>query len=146
DLGLPFTAVTPEELCARADVIITITSAASAHLQAPWIRPGTHIACMGTDTRGKQELDPEILARNRVFTDEVEQSVSIGEAQHAFAAGRLGRDAICQIGQVVIGQRPGRSSNDEVTVFDGTGVALQDLAVAKIALEAAAERGLPKRP
>ncbi len=146
DLGLPFRAVTPEELCARADVIITITSAANAHLRASWIRPGTHIACMGTDTRGKQELDPEILARNTVFTDEVEQSVSIGEAQHAFAAGRLARDAICQIGQVVIGQGPGRRSSDEVTVFDGTGVALQDLAVAKLALEAAAERGLPKRP
>lgn len=137
DLGLPFRAVTPQELCATADVVITITSAAAAHLQASWIRPGTHIACMGTDTRGKQELDPEILVAGKVFTDEVEQSISIGEAQHAYASGRLKREAICQIGGVIIGDKPGRTSDDEVTVFDGTGVALQDLAVARIALEAA---------
>lgn len=141
-LGLPFTAVTPQELCARADVIVTITSATSAHIEAGWIRPGTHIACMGTDTRGKQEIDPEILERGSVFTDEVEQSISIGEAQHAFAAGRLDRADICQIGRVVIGERPGRTAPDEVTIFDGTGVALQDLAVAAIALEEAAARGL----
>jgi len=145
DLGLPFRAVTPEELCASSDVIVTITSASCAHLQAGWIRPGTHIACMGTDTRGKQELDPEILVGASVFTDEVEQSISIGEAQHAFAAGRLGRDAICQIGRVIIGEKPGRISDDQVTVFDGTGVALQDLAVARIALEAAAQ-GVEGRP
>ena len=145
DLGLPFRAVTPEELCARADVIITITNAASVHLHAGWVRPGTHIACMGTDTRGKQELDPEILARASVFTDEVEQSVTIGEAQHAVAAGRLPREAICPIGRVIIGEHPGRRSADEVTVFDGTGVALQDLAVARIAMEGAAAKGSANR-
>jgi len=141
DLGLPFRVVSPPELCAAADVIITITSAACAHLEAGWVRPGTHIACMGTDTRGKQELDAEILVRASVFTDEVEQSISIGEAQHAFAAGKLGRDDICQIGRVVLGEHPGRTSDGEVTVFDGTGVALQDLAVARIALKAAVGSG-----
>lgn len=141
ELGLPFRAVSPRELCEAADAIITITSASAAHLEAGWIRPGTHIACMGTDTSGKQELDPEILARATVFTDEVEQSVSIGEAQHAFAAGRLRRDDIRQIGRVVIGDAPGRTGDGEITVFDGTGVALQDLAVARIALEGAAARG-----
>lgn len=136
DLGLPFRAVEPEELCSRADVIITITSSNKAHLRAEWIRPGTHIACMGTDTRGKQELDPEIFANGSVFTDEVEQSITIGEAQHAFGDGRLSRVAICQIGRVILGERPGRISQDQVTIFDGTGVALQDLAVAQIALQA----------
>lgn len=145
ELGLPFRAVSPQELCAAADVVITITSASAAHLQAGWVRPGTHIACMGTDTRGKQELDPEILAHAAVFTDEVGQSITIGEAQHAYAAGRLGRDDICPIGRVVIGERPGRTSDDEVTVFDGTGVALQDLAVARIALDGAAARGAGSR-
>jgi ornithine cyclodeaminase len=142
DLGLPFRAVTPQELASAADVIITITSASGAHLMADWIRPGTHIACMGTDTRGKQELDPEILVRGTVFCDEVEQSVTIGEAQHACAAGRLDRSGIRSIGDVIVGKCPGRSSGDEITVFDGTGVALQDLAVARIALEAARQRGL----
>lgn len=141
-LGLPFSAVSQEELCAQADVIITITSATRAHLLNEWIRPGTHVACMGTDTRGKQEVDAGILARARVFTDEVEQAVTIGETQHAFAAGTLTRAAIHQIGHVINGTTAGRSSSDEVTVFDGTGVALQDLAVAKIALAGARAHGL----
>lgn len=141
-LGLPFSAVSREELCAQADVIITITSAAEAHLRDEWIRPGTHLACMGTDTRGKQEIDARILARARVFTDEVEQSVTIGEAQHAVAAGMLPRDAIHQIGRVINGTVPGRTGEEEITVFDGTGVALQDLAVATIALDGARARGL----
>lgn len=141
-LGIPFSAVSREELCAQADVIITITSATQAHLSDDWIRPGTHLACMGTDTRGKQEIDARILARARVFTDEVEQSVTIGEAQHSVAAGTLSRSSIHQIGNVIDGTIAGRTSDEEITVFDGTGVALQDLAVAKMALEGARRLGL----
>ena len=85
EIGLPFEAVEREELGAQADVIITITSSFEPQVMKEWIKPGTHIACMGTDTKGKQELDPELLANATVFTDEVAQSISIGEAQHAIA-------------------------------------------------------------
>ncbi|MEL7117378.1 MAG: ornithine cyclodeaminase family protein, partial [Pseudomonadota bacterium] len=110
-----------------------------------WIKPGTHIACMGTDTKGKQELDPEILGGASVFTDEVAQSITIGEAQHAIASGLIAEDAITPIGQVINGDHPGRKSDDQVTVFDGTGVGLQDLAVASVAARLADEHGTATR-
>lgn len=142
EVGLPFEAVTLEELGAQADVIITITSAFAPSLMDAHVRPGTHLACMGTDTKGKQEVEAALLKRATVFTDEVAQSVSIGEAQHAVAAGLIGEGDITQIGAVVNGTHPGRSSADEITLFDGTGVGLQDLAVAAAAVRIARDRGV----
>ncbi|TCO74029.1 iminosuccinate reductase BhcD [Rhodovulum euryhalinum] len=142
ELGLPFEAVSLEELGAQADVIVTITSSFEAQLKDGHIRPGTHLACMGTDTKGKQEVDPAILARARVFTDEVAQSVSIGEAQHAVAAGLIAEGDITQIGAVIEGMAPGRTSVDAITLFDGTGVGLQDLAVASRAVDLARAKGV----
>ncbi|WP_372599845.1 iminosuccinate reductase BhcD [Amphritea sp.] len=142
ELGLPFEAVEREQLGAEADVIITITSAFEPLLMKSWIKPGTHIACMGTDTRGKQEVDPELLASASVFTDEVAQSISIGEAQHAVASGLLSETAITPVGEVINGTHPGRRDDQEITLFDGTGVGLQDLAVASAAVELAQKQGL----
>ncbi len=133
DLELDFEAVSPEALGAQADVIITITSAFEPLLMADWIKPGTHIACMGTDTKGKQELDPALLAGASVFTDEVAQSTTIGEAQHAIAAGLVTEADITPVGAVINGSHPGRRDPAEITLFDGTGVGLQDLAVAAVA-------------
>jgi ornithine cyclodeaminase len=137
ELGLPFEAVSREQLGAQADVIITITSAFEPLLMKDSIKPGTHIACMGTDTQGKQEVDPALLAAASVFTDEIAQSVSIGEAQHAIASGLLTADQIIPIGAVINGTHPGRQSDAEITLFDGTGVGLQDLAVASVAAKLA---------
>ncbi len=142
ELGLPFEAVTLDRLGAEADVIITITSAPAASLMNAHVRDGTHLACMGTDTKGKQEVEPALVARASVFTDEVAQSVTIGEAQHAVAAGLINPTAITALGDVLIGAHPGRRSDREVTLFDGTGVALQDLAVAARVVERAVARGL----
>ncbi len=141
DLGLPFEAVEREQLGAEADVIISITSAHDALMMRDWIKPGTHIACMGTDTKGKQEVDPALVAAATVFTDEVAQSISIGETQHAIAAGLIAESAITPIGAVINGDHPGRRSDDEITLFDGTGVGLQDLAVASVAAKLAEAQG-----
>ncbi|MCW5696840.1 MAG: ornithine cyclodeaminase family protein [Bauldia sp.] len=141
ELGLPFEAVELGRLAAEADVIITITSSFAPILLAQHVRPGTHIACMGTDTRGKQEVAAEYLAAATVFTDERAQSVAIGEAQHAVAAGLVAADAITEIGDVITGRHPGRTSAEEITLFDGTGVGLQDLAVARVAVQVAKEKG-----
>lgn len=141
-LGLTFKRVEPEELAARADVIITITSCHEPLLMKEWIRPGTHLACMGTDTKGKMEIDPGLVAGAAVFTDEVAQSVSIGEAQHAVGSGLLPEAAITPIGDVINGARAGRTSEDQITLFDGTGVGLQDLAVASAVAMKAGEQGL----
>ncbi len=133
ELGVPFEAVERDQLCAEADVIITITSAFEPLLMRAQIKPGTHIACMGTDTKGKQEIDAHILGAARVFTDEVAQSVTLGEAQHAVAEGLIDESDITSIGEVINGSDPGRTSDEQITVFDGTGVGLQDLAVAAAA-------------
>ena len=145
EIGLPFEAVSAEEVAAQADVIITITSAFEPLLMSDWIRPGTHLACMGTDTKGKQEVDAALVARAVVFTDEIAQSITIGEAQHAIASGALTEGQITPIGAVINGNHPGRTSDDQVTLFDGTGVGLQDLAVADVAAKAAAAEGTAPR-
>lgn len=145
EIGLGFEAVTPQELGAQADVIVTITSAFEPLLMKDWIKPGTHLACMGTDTKGKQEVDPALVAAASVFTDEVAQSVTIGEAQHAIANGSLTEQQITPIGAVINGDHPGRMSEDQITLFDGTGVGLQDLAVAATAARLADEAGLAER-
>ena len=145
EIGLPFEAVSREDLGAQADVIITITSSHDAQLMKDWIKPGTHIACMGTDTKGKKEVDPALVAAASVFTDEIAQSVSIGETQHAVAEGLIREDQITPIGAVINGAHPGRTSDDEITLFDGTGVGLQDLAVASVAMTLAVEKGLAQQ-
>ncbi len=142
EIGLPFEALEREGVGEQADVIISITSAHEALMMRDWVKPGTHVACMGTDTKGKQEVDPALVAAAAVFTDEIAQSVSIGETQHAVAAGLIAESDITAIGDVINGDHPGRSNNDEITLFDGTGVGLQDLAVASVAARIAGERGL----
>lgn len=141
ELGLPFESV-PLERMAEADAIITITSSPAASLMAGHVRSGTHLACMGTDTKGKQEVETALVAKARLFTDEVAQSVTIGEAQHAVAAGLVAAGDITPLGAVLTGADAGRRSAEEITLFDGTGVGLQDLAVAAVAVARARERGL----
>ncbi len=141
EIGLPFEAVERDQLGAEADVIITITSAHEPQLMKEWVKPGTHIACMGTDTKGKQEIDPALVAASTVFTDEIEQSITIGETQHAISAGLISSSDITTLGEVINKTHPGRTSEEEITLFDGTGVGLQDLAVASTAARLAEEQG-----
>ncbi len=142
ELGLEFEAVEREALGAHADVIVTITSSFEPQLMKDWIKPGTHLACMGTDTKGKQEIDPALVAAATAFTDEVAQSITIGECQHAIADGSKAEGDINEIGAVINGAHPGRTSDEEITLFDGTGVGLQDLAVADAVVGLAVEKGV----
>ncbi len=141
EAGVPFEAVQLDGMT-EADVIISITSAFAPSLMAHHVSPGTHVACMGTDTKGKQEVEPALLAKARVFTDEVAQSVTIGEAQHAVAEGLISQSDVAQLGAVINGTHEGRSADDQITVFDGTGVGLQDLAVAAAVVDLAVEKGI----
>lgn len=140
EIGLPFEAVELPRLGAEADVIISITSAFEPLLMDGHVKGRTHIAAMGTDTRGKQELDPALVARARLFTDEIAQSLSIGEFQHASAAKTISDGDVTAIGQVITGNHEGRG-DAEITIFDGTGVGLQDLAVAGAVVELARQQG-----
>lgn len=120
-----------EVVVRSAQVIITITSCFEQLFPDEWVGPGTHVAAMGTDTKGKQELDPRLTQRALRFTDEIVQSKTIGEFQH------LTTDVdITPIGAVIAGTGKGRTHDDQVTVFDGTGVGLQDLACAQAVVKA----------
>ncbi|MBO9420987.1 ornithine cyclodeaminase family protein [Labrenzia sp. R4_2] len=142
ELGLPFEAVDLDRLGAEADVVISITSSFDPILKAAQVTSGTHLACMGTDTKGKQEVEAELVATATVFTDEVAQSSTIGECQHAVASGLILQSDINEIGAVINGNHKGRTSEDEITLFDGTGVGLQDLAVASAVVDLAIKKGV----
>lgn len=142
ELELPFEAVSLEQLGADADVIISITSSFDPILLNAHVTGGTHIACMGTDTKGKQELEASLVARATVFTDEVAQAITIGECQHAVTNGSLKEADIAELGAVINGDHKGRQSDDELTLFDGTGVGLQDLAVASAVVDLAVKKGV----
>jgi ornithine cyclodeaminase len=142
ELGLPFEAVELDQLGAEADVIISITSAHAPSLLDKHVTGPTHIDCMGTDTKGKQEVEAALVARATVFTDEIAQATSIGECQHAVADGSLKEDDINELGAVINGTHAGRTSDDELTLFDGTGVGLQDLAVASAVVDLAVKNGI----
>jgi len=107
-----------------------------------WIRPGTHINAMGADTTGKQELEPALVAAANLVVDDAEQAIAIDECQHAYRLGLIDRDRLCWTLGAVISGAYGRRSAEEITLFDGTGVALQDLAVAALAYRRAKEQGL----
>jgi alanine dehydrogenase len=142
ELGLAFTAASARDVAQSADVLITVTPAQQALVEAGWVRPGTHVNAMGADTRGKQELDPRLVASAALFVDEAAQATTIGECQHAFGAGLITLQSFrASLGEVAAGTRPGRHSGQETTLFDGTGVALQDLVVADLAVRLALEQG-----
>ena len=91
--------------------------------------PGTHISCMGADMAGKQELDSKILADASVFVDDISQSISVGECELAIKNNVIKKEHLsCEIGEVICGTHTGRKDNTEITVFDSSGIALQDLA------------------
>jgi ornithine cyclodeaminase len=132
----------PREVAAFCDVLVTVTPSQRPIVEKGWIRPGTHVNAMGADTRGKQEFAQEVIANAALFTDEIQQALTIGEFQHAYANGLLEREDIRgTLGEVIAGACPGRLGEDEITFFDGTGVALQDLAVARLAVQLALEKG-----
>ena len=120
------------ESVGKSDIVITITRATSPVIRREWVRPGTHFSCIGADMPGKEEIDPAILRDAVVYADDIDQCVNAGECELAIKGGFMTREHIAgQIGQVLLGAKSGRTSADEITVFDATGLALLDLAVAK---------------
>lgn len=124
--------------CAEADLITCATTSRGASLfVADWVRPGTHVASMGSDAQGKQELQPDLLRRASLFCDLPAQSVVIGECQHIADDVASGSVTLTAIGDVLRGAAAGRQRDDEITVFDSSGIALQDLAIATALLSLA---------
>lgn len=121
------------------DVIITATPSHKALILDKTVNSGVHFSCMGADVAGKQEIDESIFKRAIIYTDDINQAISVGETQKAFEAGIIAKTDIQEIGNLILEGRSGRTSDNNITIFDSTGIALQDLAVSKYLLEKAEE-------
>jgi alanine dehydrogenase len=126
-----------------ADVVVTVTPGREVVFEEGSLQPGQHVSLMGADGPGKQEIAAGELARVHVFCDDWEQASHNGELVHALEAGRLERKDVTELGAVLAGDAEGRRSDDEATVFDSTGLAIQDLAIALAAIESADELAVP---
>ena len=126
-----------------ADLVVTMTPGHEPLFRSGSLRPGQHVSLMGADGPGKAEIEIVELVRTHVFCDDWEQASHNGELVHAVGAGAITRDLVTQLGDVLAGEAPGRQSADEITAFDSTGLAIQDLAIALTALEQADELDLP---
>jgi len=126
-----------------ADVLVTVTPGGRVLLDEGSLRPGQHVSLMGADGPGKAEIAVAELVRSHVFCDDWGQASHGGECAAAVEAGLLVRDDVTQLGDVLTGSAEGRRSADDVTAFDSTGLAIQDLAIALVALERATELDLP---
>jgi len=125
-----------------SDVCVTCTPSRQAFLMRAHVRPGTFIAAVGADNQGKQELEPALVAASTLVVDVMEQCAEIGELQHVLAASLMTREQVhAELADVVAGRRPGRTRADEITVFDSSGTALQDVAAAVAVYENARRSG-----
>jgi len=131
-----------QEEALAADLLVTMTPGHDVLLPEGTLRPGQHVSLMGADGPGKAEIAVEELVRTHVFCDDWEQASHNGELAHAVAAGALAREDVTQLGDVLGGTASGRGDDDEITAFDSTGLAIQDLAIALAAMERAAELAL----
>lgn len=137
---------TVKECAGEADVVTTTTPSRSPILWKPDIKPGVHINAMGADAKGKQELDPAILKDARVVIDDWGQTPHSGEVNVPIEQGRFKKeDIVGTIGEVLRSVKPGRQKPDDVTVFDSTGLAVQDLGVAKYLYDKCVKSGLGTR-
>jgi len=144
ELGVPASAIDAPGIGAEeSDVVLTCTPAAQWFLGRRDVRPGTFVAAVGADNEHKQEIEPALLAHSTLVVDVLNQAATIGELHHALDAGAMTREQVhAELGEIVAGKKPGRSTGDEIIVFDSTGTALQDVAAAAVVYERALATGL----
>lgn len=144
ELGIPVhCCATAQEAVSHADVLVTTTRGTGDVVQKEWVKPGTHIAAIGSDQQGKKELDARLFKGARVIVDSMPQCISKGETWNALHEGIITQQEIAgELGQVLLGQLPGRTSDQEITIFDTTGTAMQDNTTAFSIYHRALEKGL----
>ena len=147
ELGVPVEAARDlSEAVRDSDVCVTCTPSQSYLLRQEDVRPGTFIAGVGADSHDKQELDPRLFQDNKVVVDNLEQCASFGDLHHALAAGLATSEGVhAELAEIVAGRKPGRTSAGEITLFDSTGVALEDVAAAVMVYQRALEVGVGVR-
>lgn len=120
---------TPEEAVTYSQILVTTTPGSSPIVRYEWVQPGTHINAIGADAQGKQELDPRLLQEGKIIVDDFEQASHSGEVNMAFSNGLLTSDDLSiSISDIVSGKHKGRLTPDDITIFDSTGLAIQDIA------------------
>jgi ornithine cyclodeaminase/alanine dehydrogenase-like protein (mu-crystallin family) len=145
DLGC--TPATSRDDALAADIVVTVTPGSEVIFAEGSLAPGQHASLMGADGPGKAEIASRELARVRVFCDDWEQASHNGDLGHAVADGLVSRGQVTELGAVLAGDAPGRADAGDATVFDSTGLAIQDLAIALAALEQVEELpDLPRLP
>jgi alanine dehydrogenase len=133
----------PAEAVVDMDIVVTTTPSRTPVVAREWVSPGTHINAIGADAAGKQELDPAILTGGKVVVDDWAQASHSGEINVALARNQLAPEQIYgSLGEIVAGKKPGRVAPEEITVFDSTGLIIQDLALGQAVYRRARERGL----
>jgi alanine dehydrogenase len=142
ELGARVAASREEALA--ADLLVTVTPGHEVLLTDGTLRPGQHVSLMGADGPGKAEASDGELLRARLFADDWEQASHGGELAHAVEAGLVREEMVTQLGAVLAGAAEGRRAADEITAFDSTGLAIQDLAIALAALERVGDLALPR--
>ncbi len=134
-----------EEVC-DCDVLVTTTPVRKPIVESGWVNEGTHINAIGADAVGKQELDPALLKRSRIIVDDLVQASHSGEVNVSLSEGMISKSDIhAEIGEVVAGVTAGRQSDEEITIFDSTGLAVQDLVTADLVYTKAVEMGIGKK-
>jgi alanine dehydrogenase len=127
---------------ARSDIVCTLTPSRSPFLKKEWIVPGTHINAVGADAEGKEELEPSLLKRATVVVDDIKQASSAGEINVPVSKGLFSiKEIYGTLGEIVSGRKPARKDNNAITIFDSTGVAIEDIATARLVYEKAKQNG-----
>ncbi|WP_444634588.1 ornithine cyclodeaminase family protein [Cupriavidus oxalaticus] len=128
EFGIPVVmADSKKEAVKQADILITTTRGKGSLVEADWVKPGTHIVAIGTDQQGKQELDPELFRNAKIVNDSIQQCIEKGETWHPLNSNIISKDDIHgEIGEILLGRKPGRENDQEITIFDSTGMAVQD--------------------
>ena len=126
-----------------SDIIVTATPSRKPIVMNQWVKPGTHFSCVGSDVAGKQEIDENILPRTKIYVDDITQCINVGEIEMGIKKNVISTDDIQgEIGEVIIGEKEGRKSEEEITLYDTTGIAIQDLVTAKKVLEIAEQNNI----
>jgi alanine dehydrogenase len=139
--NLPLRACSLEETV-KADIVCTLTPAHQPVVLNKWLKPGTHINAVGADAEGKEELEPSILIEARVVVDDLRQAIHAGEINVPVSTGIYKKEQIfATLGEIIAGYKQGRTNNEMITVFDSTGLAIEDIAVAGLVYEKARQHG-----
>lgn len=141
--GIVFKATNdPATTVPESDIVITVTPSIEPVIKKEWVRPGMHFSTVGSDMEGKEELDPEIFCNAKVFVDDMEHCIEAGEVEIPVKKGMVKEEDIHEIGDLLLGNCIGRTSEEDVTIYDPAGMALLDIAAAKVALDLAGKKEL----